>query len=629
MKKELWQDKQKVLTEDLERSQSTKEAAIRERLMDSFSSGILKENLDEFGFEATIGYTDRFTIKIGNAYDLNGERIIIADDSILFDPDKPNTLSDDGLGGFKLTPQSTGSYGIQATSGKINYVFIQYLQTVDPSVYTIKKDSTEKLYTKADDGYEIRVVLSDSIVDPITINPDPSAFLYLGYVDDLAGGVIGSGSFNTNNRTYCQISNSRFLTATPKSDGSDKTTSYQSSQTSPYVPFPIGLSEHIKAVGTGFVSPTNPHGLTHSDLGYTGKSVEIHEKFLHASGIIGDQNTTVSSLYGVVNTITAPTIDEFFIKGFLANEFIVIRDVTLDNQLILGNQILQFKSGSVPLDNGTYYVYVNNQTKQIELAGPTGKSFTLVKSGQTIVIPVADVSVLSNPNNFSLWSIDFSQAKILSDISEVQFPNPANGWSNFTNKIDLRTFGTTDSNNLNRDSLSDTVLIDHNLKINKKITAINVVAIGDIIGNNILADEGMTIAGKAVSAINVKSYAGDLSEASSATITIDANEAPNFIAVHASAKLGTSDTTASSYAYRPVQLNGSEKFILYISSMAASSGDWVHTHATCGCSQHFIAGADYSPTAVNTITMAALVKSLASGGALDMDNQHRLVVIMG
>ena len=470
MKAEIWQDKQKVLTQDLSRAQSTKEEAMRERLTDTFSKGVVKLSLDEFSFDITVGYTNRFTIKRGIAYNSIGERILILDDTIQYDPTLPSTESDDGLGGLKPTPQSTGSKGITATSGKVNYVFIKYLQTIDPSVYTIKKDSTEKLYVKQDDGYQITIVLSDIVVaDPETLNPDSSLYIYLGFVDYSAGGTLGTGNFNLNNRTSFQLNEQRLIVTTPKSDLSDRTTSYTYSQD-------VDVQDHIKAVGTGSVSDRNPHGVSIADIGFTGKTVELHEKYLHSSGIVGNYVATNSSLYGIVNAITTPQIDEIIIKGLLTEEFAIINGVTIDQSVNSGNQVVQFKSGSVILDDGTYTIFLNNQTKRIELAGPTGKSFTLISGGTTYTIPVVNIRVLTLITILPLWQVDFSQAKILSNVPEVQPPAPPNGYSNFNNKIDLRIFGNINSDTLTFDSLTNTITFRKSLHITGDLTVDGVIS---------------------------------------------------------------------------------------------------------------------------------------------------------
>lgn len=72
MKKELWQNRQKVLTSDLEKAQVSKEDAISERVTGAYNPGIVKGSLNEFAFSITIGYTNRFTIDTGGAHGSGG-----------------------------------------------------------------------------------------------------------------------------------------------------------------------------------------------------------------------------------------------------------------------------------------------------------------------------------------------------------------------------------------------------------------------------------------------------------------------------------------------------------------------------------------------------------------------------
>lgn len=194
MKKEQWFEDQPVLKDDLVRAQSTKEQAISERLLDAFNYGTVEnsQQLGETGpFIIAQGPNPGLfiTVNSGLAYSPAGERSIIP--SILaFNSSSPSATTDNGIGGTTLTPQSTGSQNIPVANNTTNYVWLGYLLTTDPTVFTLKEDTNERLFVKQDDGYQITTTT-------VSTNPDITKYVLLGEVVTVSGAVTAINTANT------------------------------------------------------------------------------------------------------------------------------------------------------------------------------------------------------------------------------------------------------------------------------------------------------------------------------------------------------------------------------------------------------------------------------------------------
>jgi len=482
MKKEIWQSDQPVLSNDLEKAQGSREEAIKERLVDSFNSGIVSNSqlgAEPLPFAITINASS-FDIGTGVAYDPTGERVILSDASLTYvspfisgstqssgDPAVPDgnsngplTTTDNGIGGFTLTPQVSEGKSIPAFLGDVNYIYIDYLRTTSRIVFTLQDGTNKRLFVSADDGYHIRTVSSATLVDPTTLKPTVNS-IYLGYADFRSGS--GTGVSNTDSRSVFKISPDQLVGTTPNASKTDRTTTYTASQE-------VTIDEHVKVVGSGTITATNPHGLTTTDLGLSGKSTELHEKYFHDNGIIGDQTSLTSSLYGVINAVagaaTPPTfgIDTFKIQPLSATptELTHVTGVTIDSSDIgVFREIYFLDSAGVLLPDGTYTVYLDSTTKDIRLAGSVGigSSYQLAISGVRTTYTVKDVSLLST-TDFVLWDATF-----------VGTAGPGPGVNNFSSSTDRRIFGTTGSDVLARDSASDTIVVNHSVEVLGKLFA--------------------------------------------------------------------------------------------------------------------------------------------------------------
>lgn len=471
MKSENFNSGQKIVRQDLVRAESTKEDAIRERQADNFQAGVAADLLNGMAFEVG-STTTSVTVQTGIAYNSNGERIHIADASIVYDAAQTTATSSNAIGGLVVTPQSTGSKDIPLTSGVVNLLYIRYLTTTDTAIFSIHKVTKEKLFTKFDDGYDIEVVDAGA-VDPTTIDITASAppggpWIFLGLVDFRVGGTIAASMFNLTLRPSYQINPNRVEAVTPKADRTDVTPpSEYGFETL------VDIEQHIKAIGSATPTSNNPHGLSITDIGFTGKTVEQHEHFLHTSGIAnGDRTANIGNSLNLKVDPRCPDQDELLIYGLTATQSLVVNGVTLDtNDLfgVTGTLLLSFTGFA----NGTYYIWVNTTIRAVEV-------------GTTAPVP-------SETNKFLLWTVDFNTVKGVTNISLDHFitspGGPCAGTSNFTNLLDGRLFGNIDSDNLNVDGQTNTFVMDHNVDLTGNLD----VSGDETVGGNL--DVGGTITG--------------------------------------------------------------------------------------------------------------------------------------
>lgn len=454
MKSENWQSGQKVLKQDVVQAETAPENAIKDRQADNFSAGIASDLLNGMAF--LVGNTSTsLTIDTGIGYDSNGERILIDSKVIPYADTNLTKTTPNGVGSNILTPQSSGSNSIELTSGVVNLLYIQYVNVIDPLTFSIHKITKAKLFTRVNDGYEIRVVNGGN-VDPLTINlttsvpGDGGPWIFLGWVDYRVGGSVSSSMFSTTFRPLYQININRVEGVTPKQDLSNVTPSqnYGFDQA-------VDFDAHVKAIGSTAPTNRNPHGTTLQDIGFNGKTTEQHEEFLHTAGIAnGDQTANIGNSLNLKVNPRCPDLDEIVIYGLASAQYLVIPNtadtaaVTLSS-IDLTTVTFKFTGKST----ATYYFWANSLTRLVEVGtsapGPT------------------------EYNKFLLWTVDFSTTKAATNISSDHFiippSGPCAGVSNFTNLIDGRIFGNTGSANLAVDSATDTFTINHNVDIEKDL----------------------------------------------------------------------------------------------------------------------------------------------------------------
>lgn len=483
MKREKWFEDQPVLKDDLERAQGTKEAAITERFLDLLSPGVVRgtQKLGEsIALLISQGPTAGLyiTVNTGIAYSPAGERIII-DTLSTYNSSAPTTTTDNGIGGTTLTPQTTGSQNIPVTNNTVNYVWLGYLQTTDPSVFTLSETTNERLFVKQDDSYEV-------IVTTTTINPDSSRFVLLGEVTTSGGlvtdiniandkeelnytapiplapyqislpifpnlpagrdqlvdipSVTGftyvtsaptTGQFNANLKTgvltFAAIDTSLSAAATYEAVHtrrwycvtlSEKVGGYVSfnTLTPTYEPAQeVTFDEHLNARGSGIVTPTNPHGVAPTDIGLSGVT-DIGTR-LASPGI-----TTATGDVSTISSALSPSAVSAFA---IPDNKVVIAPLVAGESLNISGNILV----STDIASETTFNFIDPSTLLPLAAG------TYIFYVDVTTKSVQRTSGSAPDGSFSVASIYWDGAKLHLPIT------------------DLRTFGTSAKQNIRLETL--------------------------------------------------------------------------------------------------------------------------------------------------------------------------------
>lgn len=344
---------QRIIRQVLDFLQTSKEEAIKERFTDFFGDGVVQGELNSMSIVTKTDdpsiQTDRVKVDTGSAY-FSGERMFISVATVAYDVTNVSDTTDDGLGNPLSTPHSTGSFDIPLTLGSINYLYIAYLQATDETQFTLHKLTGAKQFYKRTDGYEIRVNITG-------VNPDVARFILLGTVNMTSGsGSAIPANVSTNNRPLCRTRTNKVGIETANLSKTDRPASYSLGNQS----YP--LDSHIKAVGTGTVSPINPHGMTLADLGVSSfQTVEEHRILEHSNVLITTDSTnpfpSTSGMF--VLKIDAP-MDALYIYRLISGQVLIINglgyDYTTfpsDQQLYLTNNKLV---GGTPLAANTYQI---------------------------------------------------------------------------------------------------------------------------------------------------------------------------------------------------------------------------------------------------------------------------------
>ena len=186
---------------------------------------------------------------------------------------------------FVLTPQSTGCIGVgPLTASTTNYIWIQYLGTIDTTVFTLHEITSAKQFYKQTDGYKI-------VFNTTGLPPDGSGtWSLLGSVMAPASGFIIPSAISQLGRVYSANLPYRSFAQTALASRADVTVTYTPATT-------IFIDDHVKSLGTGTPSATNPHGLTATDIGIVPAAiVQNHQEYFHTNGIRGNPSSTNSEL---------------------------------------------------------------------------------------------------------------------------------------------------------------------------------------------------------------------------------------------------------------------------------------------------------------------------------------------
>lgn len=349
MKKVSFQNAQRVIKQILDWMQDGKSENMADRVQDYSTPGVMKNLLNEMDIIAgdnNTPSTPSITIRTGVAYDSASNRINISDESISHDAALPTHTTDDGFGSPVVTPRSTGSKNVPLTTNIKNYLWIEWLQTTDDSVFTLNRATNAKQFYKQTDGYRISVT---------TVNTPPSVTaLTLGSVDLSGFGVVSSTTISKTGRLTSAITEYRVKIKTVKADRSDAPTSYAFDQE-------VFLDDHIKAVGTGSITPQNPHGTSAADIGLTDVTIEGHQRTLHNNGVIANPASVISGVCPIP-TFISPGFDFVTVRKLTGSELAIVAGTNITSSDLPTDTIISFSS----LDpTGSYYIYLDSVSKTV------------------------------------------------------------------------------------------------------------------------------------------------------------------------------------------------------------------------------------------------------------------------
>jgi len=351
MKSEIYNNGQPVAKEDRDHDQQSGQAALLERWTDLFGSGVLRDSqlaAESAPFKVDPGTGLNINIGTGVAIapgdvdvtteaDTGGERILIpvsdVDPGDLYVRDAtgwpgggtgtgPFTETADGLGGFTGTPQSTLTRDIPVTNGSMNYVWLGYLSTTDAATTSLHKVTSEILFPKRLDGYDI--IVNTSASAPTSALTGSNDYILLATVDmTLSPVAVSSGEIDESGKQFAQTKGKRVgldldsATLKPATYADPSTTTAE---------------DHVNSIGTGTVSPSNAHGNTIGDFGVPTRDLDVkaHRKQHHTKGLIGDSVTVTSSLSPFADAATPIVGDDgmVFLKQLISGE-----EVVLDGEL--------------------------------------------------------------------------------------------------------------------------------------------------------------------------------------------------------------------------------------------------------------------------------------------------------
>src|SRR5579863_4787757 len=389
----LFQNGQRIITQVLDWAQSSWQSTFANRETAYSQAGVCKNYLTEFAVIPG-GNPNSITIDAGVAFDPLTNRIFISTtDTTTYNSSNPFQTTNDGTGNLVPTPQSTGCVNVPVVPNLLNYIWIDYLGTVNTSLFTLQDITLAKQFYEQSDGYIITIT---TVNTPPTVNS-----IFLGTVNLVGGGVVSPTTISQAGRTYSANLPYRTLASLPAVDKHDVTTNYALGET-------VFVDDHVKAIGTGTVSPTNAHGLSPADIGIAGaSSLQFHQEFLHSPGIVGNPASTSSSLFGEINSII-PGFDQFIVFPLAVNEVLVGSNGTaLTSANIPTQTILQWTNTD---GTGTWYIYVDFVN---------------------LIVNRTQVNLITNPNPnyYLLYTVFYT------------FPDPNSSNGHLSAKTDYRVFG--------------------------------------------------------------------------------------------------------------------------------------------------------------------------------------------
>jgi microcystin-dependent protein len=406
----LFTSAQRIIAQVLNWLQASNLGKTSQLITDAFQTGIDNSTPIGEGFIVVPGTNNTSflpTVNVttgGIAYDNVGNRIYInPSDSTLYNTANITSTTNDGLGNLVPTPQSTGVINIPLTQSSFNYLWIDYLTTTDVSVYTLNKITNAKQFYKQTDGYNI-------IVTTVNIPPNATS-VYLATIDMTAFPIAAVAPSNISpiGRTYFSVLSNIVPIITAQANRSDATVTYNPSST-------YTLDTHIKAVGTGQVKATNPHGTSLVDMGVTTLDTVVgHRQLEHGNAIIAGIAGTAANAYPITSAMYAainivnPGNDYLTILQLLSNEYAIVNGTAYNVTDIFGAIPVNANIFFTSLPTGTYNVYWDSVVK---------------------LFSVTTSSIASDVTKLWLCTVDWTL-------------NFAPGYNHISNFIDRRRIGST------------------------------------------------------------------------------------------------------------------------------------------------------------------------------------------
>jgi microcystin-dependent protein len=351
---------QRIIAQIFQWLQTSGQTRTANLITDTFSAGIDNATISGEGFLVVPGTNNTsanpsVNVTLGGiAYDPLGNRIFISpSDTSLYNPANVTATTNDGLGNFLSTPQSSGVVNIPVTQTSLNYLWINYLATIDTTAFTLNEETNAKIFYKQTDGYNITVT---------TTNTPPNAnSLFLASIDMTGGGAVAPSNISQVGRTYYEILPNVVPITTPFNNGSNRTPQYN--QNTRYT-----LDAHIKSIGTGTgISPFNPHNMSLADLGVStldtvvGRSQIEGNNNVILAGTVGNPFPTASAMAPSI-AIVDPGSDFIIIQQLLSSEFAIVNGAAYNVTDIFG-AIPTNANIFFPPVSGFYYVYWDSVTK--------------------------------------------------------------------------------------------------------------------------------------------------------------------------------------------------------------------------------------------------------------------------
>lgn len=406
MKYTKYQSGAKVLKQSLTYEVSGVTSAVLARFSEVFDPGIVADVLEEMAMSVGSNSTaasPSVTVGTGIAYTVAGDRVLI-DDAALHNAANPSTTTPDGLGGNTLTPLSTGCANIPLTADANHFVWLDHIDTVDPSEFTLHKVTGQKLFYAVDDGYQLGV--SDSGTTQPAGFSDESLLLGLVITSSLL--TSGVSSINQVSMPNFGTQLQRVKSKTPLADRSDITSVYGPGQV-------IFLEDHVKAIGSASITPTNPHGLSAIDLNIADPGGVEHQKFFHGNGISSlSAAGGASALYLQEHTSGIASDNYVEVFPLIASEAAIVDGELIDSVNIPATLQFRFVDNiGDPLADGTYTLYLDNALKTVQMVA-------------------SDIFDLGDASKQRIWTVEWANPTIVGGA-----------------KRDYRLFGAMSPRNIN------------------------------------------------------------------------------------------------------------------------------------------------------------------------------------